>query len=146
MGSLAIYHHPTVSQPVFNQWGWVRIQANFKLSFPGNFLETNCFSEAEFSLEALPAAQLGAQKPARPFIWLSGLFRMVAFIYFYFHRASSASWGKEIARDFSLLCCRDWAVARMGLERGACFLLWARPRSPGLASQSSISFPGADSI
>lgn len=70
MGSVAIYHYPMVFQSVFNQWGWVLIQANFQLSFQGNFLETSCFSEAVFSLAALLAAQLGAQKPARPFIWL----------------------------------------------------------------------------
>lgn len=33
----------------FNQWAWVLVQANFKLSCQGNFLETNCFPDTVFS-------------------------------------------------------------------------------------------------
>lgn len=62
MGSLAIHHHPVVFQPVFNQWGWVLIQADFQLSFQGNFLETSWFSEAFFSLAALPSCSFGSTK------------------------------------------------------------------------------------
>ena len=67
MGSLAIYHHPVVLQPVFNQWGWVLIQADFQLSFQGNFLETSWFSEAVFSLAALPSCSFGSTKTCQTF-------------------------------------------------------------------------------
>lgn len=142
MGSLAIHHHPVVFQPVFNQWGWVLIQADFQLSFQGNFLETSWFSEAVFSLAALPSCSFGSTKTCQTcqtchlfgskdcWGWLhSSLFISIRLPLF---EERKSSWTAPFSH---------WTVARRGLEKGGCLLLWARLWSLSPASQTC---PGAE--